>query len=222
MQKRRISVAFVCRDDSRHDKGIQKKSKQEKSGMTKLLPGPRSSVPGHPALLAALRVARRQPWKIPAIRTWDAMKRFLQLTLLAALPLTMMAQPRTYKALSTEVPFKFNVGNRTFQPGHYQFILVGPGLLAMRDSHEHIVASFIGRSRETGGPAPASKLVFNTPKKHHAQLAEIWIENSSQVVEVLGEEVAVRQSYPPPAPPNVDSLYIDSLFNRPAAPGLKH
>ncbi len=152
------------------------------------------------------------------------MKRCLQLTLLATClaTLPLAAQARTYHVLSTDVPFKFDVGHRTFRPGHYQFILIGPGLLAMRDSRERIIASLISRSRETGGPAPASKLVFNTPKKHHAQLAEIWIKDRSQVLEVMGEEVAVRQSYPPPAPPNVDSLYIDSLFNRPAAPGLKH
>ncbi len=179
------------------------------------------------AVVAVSRVPRHPPLnKAVAIRTGGPMKCLLHFTLLtiflAALPPSVAAQARTYSVLSTNVPFKFNVGHRSFAPGHYQFILLGPGLLAMRDSHARIVASVIGRSRETGGPAPATKLVFTTPKKHRAQLAEIWIENRSQVMEITGEEFAVRQSGPPPLPEGIESMYINDLFGRPTAPGMKH
>jgi hypothetical protein len=178
--------------------------------------------------VAVSRIPRRPlPNKTMAIRTWGPMKCLLQFTLLAiflaALPLSVAAQARTYEVLSTNVPFKFNVGHRSFRPGHYQFILLGPGLLAMRDSHARIIASVISRSRETGGPAPATKLVFDTPKNHRAQLAEIWIENRSQVLEITGEEFAVRQPGPPPAlPAGIESMYINDLFGRSTAPGMKH
>jgi hypothetical protein len=126
----------------------------------------------------------------------------------------------TYEVLTTNVPFKFKVGARTFQPGQYQFILAGPCRLAVRDSHKHFIASLITRAREIGGPAPATKLVFDTPKKHSARLDQIWIENRSQVLDVLGEEVAMRQPSPVPVPMLLPE--VNSLFERRAAPGLKN
>jgi hypothetical protein len=127
------------------------------------------------------------------------MKRLLHSILLVALLATsvlLAAQARTYNVISVEVPFKFNVGTRTFSAGHYQFISVGPGLLAVRDSHARVIASLITRSIETGEVSPATKLVFELQKKH-SKLARIRIQNRSQALEVLGEELAMRQ---PPAP----------------------
>jgi len=126
----------------------------------------------------------------------------------------------TYQVLTTNVPFKFKVGARTFKPGQYQFIVPGPCRLAIRDSHKHFIASLITRAREIGGPAPATKLVFVIPKKHPARLDQIWIENRSQVLDVVGEEVAMRQPSPVPAPMLPPD--VNSLFGRRAAPGLKH
>ena len=122
-------------------------------------------------------------------------------TLLAALLLPAAAQVRTYNVLTADVPFKFNVGNRTFRPGHYQFIFVGASLLALRDAKAHTVASLITRSIETTGPSPATKLVFDMRKKH-ARLAQSYIESRSQVLEVLGEQLAMPSSpaLVPPVP----------------------
>jgi hypothetical protein len=129
------------------------------------------------------------------------MKRFLQLTFLAvslaASLLPVAAQVRTYKVLSVDVPFKFNVGDRSFRPGCYQFIFVGTGLLMVRDARSHIVASLLTRSVETGSASPSTRLVFRHQKKHQ-HLAQIWIENHTQVLEILGEELAMRQAPPPP------------------------
>jgi hypothetical protein len=174
-------------------------------------------------LVAVFRVLRRQPWKTMATRTWDAVSRLFLSALLATVLtglLVTAAHARTYEVLTTNVPFKFKVGDRTFQPGLYQFILVGPGRLAIRDAHQHFIASLITRSRELGGAAPATKLVFDTPKKHPAQLDQIWIENRSQVLDVVGEELAVRQPSPVPAPMLPPG--VSSLFARRAEPGLKH
>ncbi len=182
--------------------------------MENLLPDRDIREPNSSALLAVYWVLRRQPWKTFAIRTWDTMKRYLLAALLAALLLPAAAQARTYDVFTADVPFKFHVGNRTFRPGHYQFIFVGTGLLALRDAHARVVASLVTRSVETSTPSPASKLVF----KKHAELAQILIENRSQVVEVLGEELAIRQpASPSPALPRD----VDSLFDRRSAPGLK-
>ena len=175
------------------------------------------------AVLAVYYILRRQPWKTMAIRTWDTMKRLLQMALLAASLgslLPAVAHARTYDVLSTNVPFRFQVGDRTFKPGHYQFILAGPGIVAMRDSQKHFIASIVTRARETGGPVSENKLVFNTQKKH-AQLTEIWIANKSQIMQVVGEEIVVRQTAPAP-PVNAFQPGFGFLFERPSAPGLKH
>jgi hypothetical protein len=118
--------------------GFKNKSKQEKQAVTHLVPhrdpqGPNSSV-----LVAAFYLLRRQPWKTTAFRIWDAVKRLLPLILFAASLGAMMtpalAHARTYGVLNAAVSFKFNIGNRILRPGHYQLVLVGPGLLALRDS----------------------------------------------------------------------------------------
>lgn len=165
-------------------------------------------------LVAVFRILRRQPWKTWTARTWDTVSR-LFLSAVFATSLTALlvtaAQARTYDVLTADVPFKFNIGNRTFRPGHYQFIFVGNGLLALRDSHAHVIASLVTRPIQAGAPVPATKLVFTTHEKH-AQLSEICIENRSQILEVLGEQLAVQQS-PPPLSPSLPAEAF-SLFGR--------
>lgn len=191
--------------------------------MTNFLPDQEIRDSNSSALVAVYYVLRRQPWKILAIRVWDTMKQVLQAALLAALLGTLVkpaaAQARTYDVLTADVPFKFNIGNRTFRPGQYQFIMVGNGLLALRDEKAHVIGSLTTRSIETGAPATTSKLVFDTKTKH-ARLAQIWLSGSSQIVEILGEEYTVRRpSSPPPAIPW--DVNINSLFDRSTAPGMK-
>ena len=129
------------------------------------------------------------------------------------------AQARTYDVFTADVPFKFNIGNRTFRPGHYQFIFAGAGLLALRDAKKHVVASIIYRPINTGTPSPASKLVFKALKKHTQQLARICIQNQSQVLEILEEELAIRQTAPPP--PALLPQGIESMFERSSVPRLR-
>jgi hypothetical protein len=168
--------------------------------------------------LAAFRSAKSESL---ATRRWKPMKFLLRSSLFTALAALLLlpaaAQVRTYEVLTAQVPFKFNVGNRTFRPGQYQFILVGPGLLALRDAKAHIVASLITRSAETSSPSTSTKLVFDM-KERHARLAQISLENRSQVLEVLGEQRPMPSS-PTVTPP----LPVDGFFfsNRSDVPRLK-
>ncbi|HKD79857.1 MAG TPA: hypothetical protein VKH81_09200 [Candidatus Angelobacter sp.] len=161
--------------------------------MTNLLPHQEFHEPNTSAVTAVYQVLRRQPWDQWARKTLAVMKRLLLLALLltslSALPAS--AQARTYDVLTADVPFQFDIGARAFHPGHYQFIFAGTNLLVLRDARQHNVASLVTRSVETGEPAPATRLVFSTGKKH-AQLAEIHIAASSQALEILGEELAVQ------------------------------
>jgi hypothetical protein len=110
------------------------------------------------------------------------------------------AHERTYPAFTVDVPFKFTVGQRTFAAGNYQFILVGPGLLAVGDLHKkRMVATLLTRQMQTSAAPAATKLVFTHDRKY-ARLTSILLERSTQSLEILGEEVAMRQSPSQPLP----------------------
>ena len=175
------------------------------------------------AVLAVYNILRRQPWKAMAIATWDNMRRFLHMALIAsslAALLPTLAQARSYQVLSSYVPFKFQIGDHTFKPGRYDFIVAGPGMVAMRDEHYNFVASITTRTKTTGGPATGTKLVFNTHSKT-AQLIQIWATKGEPGMDVVGEETAVRTVQPAP-PVNTFQPGFEFLMDRPSAPGFKH
>jgi hypothetical protein len=158
--------------------------------------------PNYSVLYAAYIVLRRQPWQMWAGRTWNAMKSCLLAALLAACA-GATAHARNYEVLTADVPFKFNIGNRTFGPGQYQFIFAGNGLLAVRDANAHMVASLVTRSVASGAPSVETKLVFKL-RKNQQRLEQLRIANSTQVVEIVREEEAAP-AYPTalsPALPN--------------------
>lgn len=178
------------------------------------------------AVLALYDLLRRQPWKTVVIRTWNTVRRLLLSTLVAASLATSfatflptVAEAKSYQVLSSYVPFKFQIGDRTFKPGRYDFIMAGPGIVAMRDEHEHFVASITTKSRTAGGVAISPKLVFNTHTKT-AQLIQIWAAKGGPGMDVVGEVTAVR---PVQATVPVNALQpgFEFLMDRSAAPGLK-
>lgn len=178
--------------------------------MTSLLPHQKYYEPNTSVVSDLILVLRRQPWNQWARKTLDLMKGLLQLALpmalLSALLLPATAHARSYDVFSADVPFKFNVGDRTFDPGRYEFIFAGPGLVTLRDSKAHVVATFVVRSIAASEPAPASRLVFRHQKKH-AYLSQIWIESQSQFTEILGEELAM------PAPTLTPSLPLVPMYS---------
>jgi len=174
-------------------------------------------------VLAVYRILKRQPWKMMAITTWDTMRRFLHLALIATSVgalLPTLAHARSYQVVSSDVPFMFQIGDQTFKPGLYDFIVAGPGIVAMRDSHKNIVASIATRNKTTGGMATSTKLVFNTHTKI-ARLIQIWATKGEPGMDVLGEEKAVRPAQTP-LPMNTFQPGFGFLFDRPSAPGFKH
>ncbi|HEU4416642.1 MAG TPA: hypothetical protein VFT65_17765 [Candidatus Angelobacter sp.] len=190
--------------------------------MTDFLPDRDLREPNSSVLVAAYYILRRQPWQAFAVKTWNAMKRFLMLALIAASVTALLppakAHARTYDVISADVPFKFTIGSRTFSPGHYQLIVVGPSLMTLRDSRKKAIASIVTRAHNSGGPLPVSKLVFDNEKKH-SRLSEIWMKDHSQVFEVLGEELAMR---PAPVRPAALPVGVNSLFDLHPEGALKH
>jgi len=141
----------------------------------------------------------------------------LSLLLVLASLLPAGAQVRMYQAIGADVPFKFTVGERSFAPGHYDFILVGAGLIAVRDHHRHLVASLVTRSSEEAKPSERTRLVFDRSKKK-ARLEKIYVESRAEVLEVVGEQLAMRF---PPAPEPVPMGTL-SFSQRDGAVLLRH
>ncbi len=130
------------------------------------------------------------------------------------------AHAATYDAVNADVPFKFKIGDRTFRPGHYQFVLVGNGKIAVRDARSRVIASLATREVESTDPVQTSKLVFKTKKKDRL-LSQIWIDSQHRVIDVLGEELAMR-----PVPSSLPSPLIrpelDLLLERNSVPRFKN
>lgn len=191
--------------------------------MTNYLPSREVRDTNSSAVVAVYRILRRQPWKAMAITTWSHMRRFLHLALIATslgALLPTLAQARLYDVVTSNVPFRFQIGERTFDPGEYEFIVAAPGVVAMRDSHKHIVANIATRPKTTGGLAKTPKLVFNTHTKT-AQLIQIWVNQDQPGMDVVGEEKPVGTARPAP-PVNTFQPGLEFLMQRPSAPGLKH
>lgn len=106
------------------------------------------------------------------------------------------AQTRKYLAFDAKVPFSFSVGDRKFHAGDYQFVVVGSGLMAMRDGHGNMLTTLLTRDlrgdERSGGP----RLVFEKTKGL-TRLTSIWMEKGIQGFEIMREEVASRPIAPP-------------------------
>jgi len=142
----------------------------------------------------------------------------LSLLLVLASLLPAEEQARLYQAIGADVPFKFTVGERSFAPGHYDFILVGAGLIAVRDHHRHLVASLVTRSSEEAKPSQRTRLVFDRSKKK-ARLEKIYVESRAEVLEVVGEQLALRST---PAPEPLLPMGTFSFSQRDGAVLLRH
>jgi hypothetical protein len=118
-------------------------------------------------------------------------------TLLVALLAPVVALARAYQTFTVDVPFEFNIGDRKFKPGTYIFVILGPGLMAMENGKQQVITTLLTRDLR-GADAAAQPHVYFDRKNKHNRLASIWMGNSTQGLEIVGEEVAMRQS---PAPP---------------------
>jgi len=150
------------------------------------------------ALLGAGRALRHQFWEALTTTRWYVVTRLLLAGVLVVSVLALQrpaaAEPHTYQVITANVPFQFFVGDRGFHPGQYEFIMVGNGLLAIRDAKKHFIASLVTRSSEADGPV-SNKLVF-THRKKRAYLTQIFLEDSTQVMEVQGEQLVIAPALP--------------------------
>jgi hypothetical protein len=133
--------------------------------------------------------------------------------LLVALLAPVAAQARTYQTFTAEVPFEFTIGDRKFKPGTYTFVILGPGLMAVEDAKKRVLTTLVTREIRTADAVPSPHMFFDK-RKGRNHLASIWMGNNARGLEIVGEQVAIRQNQ---APPPLILLPQPPVFNTPQA-----
>ncbi len=102
------------------------------------------------------------------------------------------AQDHSYQTFKTKVAFRFKAGNRMLKAGTYELVVVGPGLLVLRDEKAHPLMTLLTRTiLQDERPAPARWVFSNN--NGESTLAQVWMPNNQWGLEILGEEVAMRE-----------------------------
>src|SRR5215468_9860899 len=105
-----------------------------------------------------------------ALHKGEPMRSWKAYALLALLMTTMLAsveaQQHTYQSFNGNVPFSFNIGERKFHAGYYEFVVAAPGIMVMRDAHQHVLATLFTRELKGIDREVASRMVFDQGKHH--------------------------------------------------------
>lgn len=122
---------------------------------------------------------------------------------------TPQTEARRYLVLTVTVPFPFTVGQRTFNAGHYKFVVLGPGLLGVLNTKTRQSAHLITRDLELAEVPATTRLNFTNSGKDYRRLTSILLERRPQALQIVGEETAVGQN-----PLQVEPLIPLELFPR--------
>jgi hypothetical protein len=80
--------------------------------------------------------------------------------------------------LKADVPFEFNVGQKTFPAGQYQFAEVANNTLALRDGSRRFIAAVMTAPMITIAPGFTAKLRFESVGGHLV-LSEVWTDGGT-------------------------------------------
>lgn len=120
-------------------------------------------------------------------------KSVLTLGLLTALLLPARAQNTAYQTFKATVPYEFKIGKHKFKPGAYELIVVGPGLMVVRDARGQVLTRLLTRAIQGPQTTSPPHWVFEV-RKGPVQLTSVWMQNNAWGLEILGEEVAMQQN----------------------------
>ena len=105
--------------------------------------------------------------------------RTLTSLLLAVGFLAGMANGQTTSwVVKVNIPFEFNVGNKTFPAGTYSLVQPLQHFLVLRDSRGQTIASAFTEGIESASPVAAPKLKFDSVAGQHT-LIEVWQQQES-------------------------------------------
>jgi len=90
---------------------------------------------------------------------------------------TAYAQSTTW-VIKVNIPFEFNVGDKTFPAGDYSLAQPLQHFLVLRDSRGQAIASAFTEGIESAAPVAAPKLRFYSADGRHV-LTEVWQQQES-------------------------------------------
>ena len=123
------------------------------------------------------------------------------------LPLAKVhAQPALW-TMKVNVPFEFNVGNRTVPAGEYRLVQSLQHFLELRDARGHLIATAFTRGIESSSAPATSQLRFIVTGSQHV-LDEVWLQGNQ-----LGEQLYESQPG--------DSAVAEGVASRGAAEGSR-
>jgi hypothetical protein len=107
---------------------------------------------------------------------------------------TVQAQ-RTERTIRANIPFDFVVGGEIFPPGRYSVVLIGPVLLALRDSEGRTLANVLTHSVQASAQLDRPKLRFDTEGGRHV-LTQVGQEGDTvgqQILRAKSASLAVQK-----------------------------
>ena len=91
--------------------------------------------------------------------------------------------------VKVNIPFEFNVGNKTFPAGSYSLVQPLQHFLVLRDSRGQTVASVFTQGIESNAPMAAAKLRFDSVAGQHT-LTEVWQQQESTASDCIRQSTA--------------------------------
>ncbi len=116
------------------------------------------------------------------------MKQLIGLLLaVVLLPLAKVHAEPALWTMKVNVPFEFNVGNKTVPAGEYRLVQSMQHFLELRDARGHLIATAFTRGIESSSAPATSRLRFSVSGGQYV-LDEVWLQGNQ-----LGEQLYESQ-----------------------------
>jgi hypothetical protein len=94
---------------------------------------------------------------------------------LAVLLFAGLAQAQHAKPLlTTDIPFEFSIGKKTFPAGTYSFARVEPNILVLRNARGRVVDSLVTTPAQAATVSGSARLEFAVDDNGRHVLAQVW------------------------------------------------
>lgn len=89
--------------------------------------------------------------------------------------------------IKVQIPFAFEVGNKTFPAGAYSLLQSAPYLISLRDSRGHTLANLVTATVERADTSGPAKLDFYVDGERYL-LARVWRDHDA-----LGHQIPISK-----------------------------
>jgi len=133
------------------------------------------------------------------------MKRFIILAVLGLVSVLFLESSVLYSQTTFKIPFKFEVGDKSFPQGSYVIALKGEGKISLRGvaEGEEILIPVIKKLAQPDPPIPEPQLIFDMVANFEPSyteyvteylLAEVWLTEKDGFLVLAGERSEYTKS----------------------------